>query len=424
MTDDVKAKLDEIASNVKAAQELSETNKAASDAAAAKAADMMQEIQNLKQAAEGEKAAIEASLEELKKKFARDVKETGSSDALKSYSNQFNRYLKKGVAITDEVLVECTNDLAVKSFRGLTADEVAVEVKNLVAGSNPDGGYFIRPDISSKMVKRIFETSPMRSLADVITSNSDSVEMIIDDNELADGGWVGEVDARGDTGTPKIGKLIIEAHEIFAQPKATQKMLDDAGFDVEAWLQSKVVDRITRSENTAFVVGDGSQKPKGFLAYADAAAANTYERGKLGTLTTAGAGTIDGDDLINLQNLVKEAYQANATWAMNRTTFGAISRLKDSTGQYIFQTRFLNEMPNMVLLGKPVVFMDDMPVVATNALSVAYGDFRQSYTIVDRFGFRVLRDPYTLKPYIRFYTTKRTGGDVTSYDGLKRLRIQ
>lgn len=390
-----------------------------------KIGDDLEDVQKARQKEAGEKAALEETVTELKKRIARGLAANGADvvDEFKKYGDEFTRYLRKGFKIDDAVAEECVRGIVEKNFRGLSSEEITIQTKDLLVGNNPAGGYLIRPEVSARMIKRIFETSPLRSVCDVQTIASDSLEIIIDDNEVGTGGWVGEVDPRTITNTAEVGKLIIEAHEIFAQPRATQKFLDDAGIDVESWLSKKVTARLSRDENTAFITGNGALKPKGLLSYADAAVYGTYERGKIQTRMSAGA-TLDGDDFKLLQNGIKEDYQARAVWLMNRATFGDVITLKASgSGEYILSTEFLRDRDERVLLGKPVVFCNDMPQVAADALAVCYGDFFEGYTIVDRTGFRVIRDPYTNKPYVLFYTTKRTGGDVTSYDSWNRLRV-
>jgi len=394
------------------------------------AADALQAVQEMKQAKAGEDAARDAEIDLLKKKLARGIA-SGNQDMIdeveQKYSNQFARYLRKGLRIDDGILEETSRRIVEKMYFGETDEKASLIVKDWVAGSNPAGGYFIRPDRSSMMIKRIFETSPVRRLANVVRTASDSMEFIIDDDEVASGGWVGEVSSRGETASNAIGKLVIPVHEVFAQPKATQKMLDDAGFDIESWITGKISDKLSRVGNTAFVVGNGAEKPRGWNDYASAAAADTYERGKIGTFTSTGssASLDDADDFISLQGLLKEDYQARAVWGMKRSTFTSIMTLRSTaTGDYLLNPNMLKEGTDKFLLGKEVVFMDDMPAVAANALSVVYADFGLSYTIVDRIGFRVIRDEVTQKPYILFYTTARVGGDVTNYDAIKRMKVK
>lgn len=342
----------------------------------------------------------------------------------KAYKDGFVGYMRKGGAVDDGDLESVCRNIVAKATIGIGDDVVDLMVKDMVAGSNPDGGYFLTVDRSDKISKRIFETSPIRALANIMTTNTDVVEILLDDDE-ASSGWVGEVQSRPDTDSPEIGLIKIPIHELYAKPKATQKMLDDAGFDLEAWLSGKVQRKFTRDENTAFVTGDGAQKPKGFLTYAAWAAAQTYERNAVEQRTGETDSVISGDDLINLQNDLIEDYQAGATWGFKRSTWSDIATLKASTsGAYLLNPRVIAEGAEKILLGSGVSFMNDMPAVADSALAVVYADFQEFYTIVDRFGIRVLRDPYTNKPYVLFYTTKRVGGAVTNYEAGKILKIK
>jgi HK97 family phage major capsid protein len=274
------------------------------------------------------------------------------------------------------------------------------------------------------MITRIFETSPMRNSAAIESITGDVLDILIDDNELTAGGWVAETGSRGQTGTADVGLKSIAVHEQFAQPAATQRMLDDAGFDIEGWLSRKVTSKMSRDENTAFVIGDGVGKPRGWLTYPAWAAAGVYERGAVEQIVGgAAAGNVNGDDFKKTQNSMIEEYNNGASWYMKRNSFENVITLKDTAGEYIFRTRFLAERDALTLLGKPVVFMNDMPDVAAGSLSYAYANFSMGYTIVDRMGFRVIRDEVTAKPNVLFYTTKRTGGDVSNYESIKILKV-
>jgi HK97 family phage major capsid protein len=374
----------------------------------------------------GKLDAVEKTAEHIEKAISRMGAGTGDSESKEleaKAADETARYMRVGQPMSDEVKSAVVRALCDQGFYGVPEERKESEIKTLIAGVNPQGGYFIRPERSTTMIQRIFESSPMRRLANVETTNSDSLEMVIDDDEATSGGWVGETSPRGETGTPEIGLLSIPAHEQFAQPKATQKMLDDAGFDIEAWLSRKVTNKMIRVENTSFVVGDGSQKPRGFLALSAWQQADTYERFALEQINSGDASNLTADGLKKLQNSLIEDYQAGAVFAMKRASFEDIITLKDGQGQYLLNPRSLKEGDTKILLGKEVVFMDDMPAVAADALAVAYGNFQFGYTIVDRIGFRVLRDDLTEKPFIKFYTTKRTGGDVTNYESIKIQKV-
>ncbi len=350
----------------------------------------------------------------------------GVSEMEQKARDATNRYLRTGEAFPTDVVENVTKALIGKSFFGVTDEVRQMYEKTMIAGVNPSGGYFIRPERSATMIKRIYETSPMRQISNIETTSSDVLEFIIDDDEAESGGWVGETSSRGDTGTPSIGLLTIPVHEQFAQPLITQKMLDDAGFDVESWLSGKVTRKMTRTENTAFVVGDGSQKPRGILAYptwAGGSAAPVYTRGAVEQVPSGAAGSFTGDGVKTLKNSVIEEYQASAVFGLKRESFENVITLKDGVGNYLLDPRSFKVGDTQILLGKPVMFMNDMQAVADDALAMFYGDMGVGYTIVDRIGFRVIRDELTDKPRIKFYTTKRVGGAVTSYESFKIQKL-
>lgn len=399
------------------------------------------DFENVKKNAESAAKALE-DVQEIKQKIAAiDYKERldaielaiaksgepeeGGKEFQKNYKKSMLEYLRKGRAIPDDMLDTICKKQVEMELLG-AADESRVDFlkKDLVAASGPDGGYFIIPDRASSISTRIFETSPLRPVCNIVTTTSDVWELPLDDDEFGSG-WVGEVESRPTTTTAQVGLIQIPVHEGYANPKATQKMLDDAGFDIEAWVNMKVSRKLGRQENTSFVTGDGSKKPKGFLTYDAWASAGVYERDKVEQITATGtAGTLDeGDDLITLQNSLLEDHQAGASFGMRRATFSQVMQLKDSSGQYLLNPMIMKEGTDKILLGKPVIFMADMPAVAANALAVVYADWMDFYTIVDRLGIRVLRDPYTAKPYVLFYTTKRVGGAVTDYQAGKILKI-
>lgn len=296
--------------------------------------------------------------------------------------------------------------------RGLELDEV----KLLQEGSDPAGGYWVPPAMDSRIRSKVFETSPVRQVADVITIGTDAYEAPYDDGEFG-AGWVGEAEARPDTANSEVGQLRIPVHEIYAQPKATQRLLDDASIDVEGWMSSKVADKFTRVENTAFVVGNGVKKPRGILTYA----AGT-SRGQIEQVVTGHATLITADSIKGMPYNLLEPYHNGASWMMNRLTVQAIMLLKDADNQYLWRPGLTEGQPAS-LVGYPVRMATDVPVVGSGALAVVFGNFRVGYLIVDRLGISVLRDPYTDKPNIRFYTRKRVGGDVVQHEAIKILKV-
>lgn len=296
------------------------------------------------------------------------------------------------------------------------------ERKALSVGTDPDGGYVVNPDLSGRIVMKVFETSPMRAYASIQVISTDALEGLYDLNE-ASSGWVGETESRSETNTPQIGKWRIPAHELYAKPKATQKLLDDASINMEAWLASKVAEKFARDEAAAFVTGNGINKPRGFLTYtAGTTLPGTIEQFPTGASAALASAPDGGDALINALYGLKQQYRANATWFMNRATTKLVRKAKDSDGAYLWSPGIQAGQP-ATLLGYPVAAFEDMPDPAASSLSIAVGDMREAYQIVDRLGIRTLRDPYSAKPYVEFYTTKRVGGDVVNFEAIKLIRF-
>jgi len=390
----------------------------------AKSAEMAEDIQKT-QLAQKELKDENENLEKLLSRSANGG-DGDSQEAILKYNREVNAYYRKG----DEFKpAQDTVDSAVKAFVASnigTDNEEIVEacIKTMQSGSNADGGYLVLP-VRRSGIKDIrqFETSPMRSVAEVVTIGSDEYEIILDDDESASGGWVGEITARPETVTAQVGILKIATHEQYAEPKVTTKFLDDATINVEGHIADKTNGIFTRIENSSFVTGDGASKPKGFLTYDDYTAAGVYERNKIEQFDSGTNGQIEYASLIRLQNGLKSSYQNNAVWMLQRSSWEQILLLNDTQNRPLLRPDLLLNGAELRLLGKPVIFADDMPVAATDSLSVAYGDFAKSYTIVDRMGIRTLRDPLTDKRFVKFYSTKRTGGAVTNFEGIKLLKL-
>jgi HK97 family phage major capsid protein len=299
-------------------------------------------------------------------------------------------------------------------------------------GSESDGGYVVSPERSARIKARLFETSPMRSVATVIPSVRESWEQVLDPNDLTSGGWVTEKASRSETDTPKIGLQKIETHEQFAEPHLTQKLLDDADVDIGGYIEGKIADKFARTENTAFVTGAGVNQPRGFLDYASASVTTDDSSRSWGVLQYVPTGSASGfptsgsaDDpncLIDLMHKLKPAYLPRAVWVMKRATAATVRKLKDADGRWLWLDS-LTDGGRPMLLGHPVVFFEDMPAIASGAFPIAFGDFMAGYTIIDRLGMTVLRDPYTSKGYVKFYARKRVGADVTDFDSIKLLKV-
>ena len=412
-------------------REMAEIKKTGSADAATKA--MVEKLQAELDKQTEAKAAIDKRLDDAEKKLARQDLNRNAGDPdkraaelksfngaraawaqgphpqdvgeaeLDAYKSGFGRYLRKGhQAFSNE------------------------EFKAMSVGGDADGGFLVTPDRTGQIVTRLFDTSPIREIAGQQTIGTDALEGLRDIDE-AGAGWVGETTTRGVTTTPQLGSWRIPTHEMFAQPDATQKLLDDSSVDIEAWLAGKVSERFARLENAAFVVGDGVVQPRGFATYPTAATGDASRA--WGTLEHVGTGVAGnfaasnpGDVLFDLEAAFKPGYLQNASWVTRRSVIQAVRKFKDTTGQYLWQPGLDRGRP-ATLIGYPIVMAENMPALAANSLSLALGDFRQGYQIVDRQGIRVLRDPYTAKPFVRFYTTKRTGGDVLQFEAIKFVRF-
>lgn len=292
-------------------------------------------------------------------------------------------------------------------------------------GSDPDGGYLVPKSVDSRIIGRVYETSNLRALATVVSIGGKELEIPRDEGEFGHGGWVGEQTAPSETSTSQLGVSKIFAHEMFAEPRVTQNMLEDAGLDIEAWVGNKVGDKFARVEATSFFTGTGVNQPRGLLTYANWATAGDdghLENGKIEQIVSGGATSILPDNLFNLVFSLKDYYLNNAQFLMKRLTVRDVMKLKDGQNNYLWQMGDIKAGQPATLLSHPITRAEDMPTIAASSLSVAFGDFKQAYTIVDRLGITLLRDNLTAKPYIKFYNRRRVGGDVVNFEAVKLLR--
>lgn len=332
-----------------------------------------------------------------------DAKGEPIPEDMQEAKKAYNSFLRKGLAADGK------NETKTFDFNQ----------KSMSVQSDPDGGYLVTADMGGRVVKRIFESSPIRAVASVQQISSDALEGQYDGDE-AGAEWVSEAGTRNTTATPQLGKWRIEAHELSAAPIATQKLLDDAYVNIEAWLAMKVADKFSRTENDAFVNGTGIGKPRGFLTYtaADPSAAGLQTRGTIQQVVSASSANITAAQLFNLAYALKQGYRARAQWAMPRLALSQVRQLKDSQNRYLWEPSLQVGEPTR-LLGFGIQEFNDMPTPAADSLSIAIADWAEAYQIVDRIGLRVLRDPYTNKPYVIFYTTKRVGGAVINFEAIK-----
>jgi HK97 family phage major capsid protein len=305
--------------------------------------------------------------------------------------------------------------------RGDAAALTQIEVKALSVGSDPDGGYVAPPELDRMIEARLRQVSPMRQIASVRTTGANVFKKPIS-LTAAGTGWVSETAARPETATPTLALLEFPAAELYANLAATQTLLDDSFVNLEEWIAGEVEDAFAGQERAAFVNGDGVNKPRGFLSYPLVAeASHAWEQ--IGYIATGSGGAFSADpvdDLIDLIYAPRTQFRQNARFVMNRKTVSAVRKLKDNDGHYIWSP---DEAGGATLLGYPITEIEDMPDIAANVAAIAFGDFARGYLIVDRAGVRVLRDPYSAKPYVLFYVTKRVGGGVQNFDAIKVLRF-
>ena len=310
-----------------------------------------------------------------------------------------------------------------KGENRLTADEA----KAMSVGSNENGGYLVPVDASGRIAMKVYETSNIRAIAQVDTTTSDAVEGLNDNDEVSTG-WVSETGSRTETDTPELGKYRIEIHEQYAEPRITQKLLDDSALDVGAWLERKLADKFARTENSGFVIGNGIGKPRGITSYSTLATADRSRAWGVLEHVLSGAsadftGTTPSDKLLDVMMALNPEYRNGARWLTNRAVLLKIRKFKEATtNAYIWQPGLQAGQPALIC-GFPVTEAEDMPALAADSLSLAFGNFRVGYQIYDRKGISTIRDAVTTKGYVKFYTTKRVGGGVVNFEAIKFIKF-
>ncbi len=349
-----------------------------------------EKLGRLNAALDGTKAAMDR----LQLERSRPPLEAGRPEAGDEYKDAFSAYVKRG------------------------------EEKALSIGSNADGGYLVPADTETEIQRRLATLSPIRSIATVRNISSTVYRKPVTLSGPAVG-WVAETAARTQMASQTIDQLDFPAAELYAMPAATAAFLDDAAVDVGQWIAEEVEAAFAEQETAAFVTGNGSNKPRGFL-HETQVAEESWAWETLGYLSTGVAGDWPEDDasdiLIDLVYTLKAGYRQNASWVMNRRTQGAVRKLKDAEGNYLWQPA-ATAGGRAALMGFDLVEVEDMPDIGTGTTPIAFGDFRRGYLVVDRMGVNVLRDPYSAKPYVLFYTTKRVGGGVQDFDAIKLLKF-
>ena len=400
--------------------------------------ELKETIQALGKAFDAFKAENDARLKEIEKKGAADPLLTEKVDKINADIAQISA-LKKQLETLETAVAQGQfpgggkneldrvkaqhKDAFAKFFRkgaegGLRDLEVQAGLSTL---SDPDGGFLVPEDYEQAIDRVALSVSAMRRLATVRTIGTDTYKKLVNQGG-ASAGWVGEKGARAETNTPTLVEIAINAKEVYAMPAATQTLLDDSRVDIAGWLADEVSIEFSEQESDAFINGNGVEKPKGIAAYPMAANAS-YVWGKVGYITSGNASLVnDLDKLIDLQHALKPVYRNGAAWLMNDATLATIRKMKDGDGNYIWVPGLKDGAPD-TLLGKPVEIDDNVDDIAANKYPIFFANFKRAYLIIDRQGVRVLRDPYTTKPYVLFYTTKRVGGGIVMYEAIKALKV-
>lgn len=300
------------------------------------------------------------------------------------------------------------------------------ELKSLTQGVPADGGYAVPREIDAMIARALTDISPIRQIAQVVQTGASGYRKLVSTGTTASA-WVSETAARPETDTPKFAEIAPPIGELYANPAASQAMLDDAAFDLEAWLAAEIAVEFARAEGAAFVGGSGIDQPKGFLG---APVSEAFDGDRpFGTLQYIGSGAAAGlgaapeVTLIDLVHTLKAGHRQGASWVMNSATLAAVRKLKTADGAFLWQPGLVEGQPDR-LLGYPVVEAEDMPDVAANAFPIAFGNFRNGYLIAERSATSILRDPFTHKPFVHFYATKRVGGQVLDSAAIKLLKIE
>lgn len=387
-------------------------------------------------------AAFEAYRDTNDERLAQIENGTGADAVTTEKMDRINRDLDQHKRIMDGLLLKSARPggagPAISGFaelehrsafhayvrRGNEVDLRRFEEKAMSYGSDPDGGYLVPDETAVEIGRRLTAISPIRSIAGIQTVSGAVYKKPFAVTGPATG-WVAETAARPQTASPTLAELQFPTMELYAMPAATSTLLDDAAVDIDAWIASEVETAFAEQEGAAFVNGDGINKPAGFLT-STTVAETSWSWGNLGYVTSGALGafasTAPSDSLVEAIYALKAGYRQNAHWVMNRQTQAEIRKLKDADGNYLWQPPAAAGQKAM-LMGYPVVEAEDMPDIANDSLSIAFGDFSRGYLIVDRAGVRILRDPYSSKPYVLFYTTKRVGGGIQDFDAIKLLKF-
>jgi HK97 family phage major capsid protein len=372
------------------------------------------------------KDANDDRLAQIEKRWSADVVTSDKVDRINKAVDELILKSRRPALSAEKVSEPSEHKQAFDMYvrRGEAQGLSAIEAKAMSVGSGTDGGYLVPSQIEAEIARLLSKASPIRSIADVRQSSVTLYKKPFATAGAATG-WIGETAARPQTGSPVLAELQFPAMELYAMPAATQALLDDSIVNLDEWLAREVETVFAEQETDAFINGDGVTKPKGFLNYTKVPQ-SSWTWGNTGYIPTGVAGGFAAsnptDKLVDLIYTLKAGYRQNGSWVMSRNSQAQIRKFKDAQGNYLWQPAAVPN-GNASLLAFPVIESEYMPDIATDVHAVAFGDFRRGYLIVDRVGVRVLRDPFSTKPYVLFYTTKRVGGGIQDFDAIKTLKF-
>jgi len=304
--------------------------------------------------------------------------------------------------------------------------EAGVELKSFSGASGAAGGYAVPREIDQLIDATLKSISPIRAIANVVRTGTAGYRKLVTAGGVVSG-WASETGSRGETGTPTFNEIVPPSGELYANPAASQAMLDDAQFDVEGWLAGEIAREFANAEGSAFVNGNGTNKPKGFLTYTATSEADSVRAfGSLQYVASGAAGAFPAsspqDKLIDLVQSLRAPYRQGAVFVMNSATLASVRKMKTSDGAFLWSPSLAAGQP-ATLLGYPVVEAEDMPDIAAGSLSIAFGNFQAGYVIAERSETSILRDPYSNKPFVNFYAVKRIGGAVANSEAIKLMKF-
>lgn len=366
-----------------------------------------------------------AALSEFKSALGPTAAQKSSqSYQLRKRNNMYSAPLSRPV-LSSAMMEDCAHKSAFDAYLRDGSDDglraLPLEGKGMSTAVAADGGYLVDPQTSETVKSTLKGAASLRQVASVVNVDATSYDVLVDRGDMGSV-WNAETTAMSETGSGKVDRISIALHELSALPKVSQRLLDDSAFDLETWMAGRIAETFARAEADAFINGDGNNKPKGILKHATVDNAS-WAWGKLGFVKSGVSGALNSPDpIVDMVYALGSQYRANASFVMNSRTAAVLRRIKDADGRFLWGDSLSAAEPAR-LMGYPVIIIEEMPDIAAGSLSIAFGDFGAGYTIAERPDLRILRDPFSAKPHVMFYATKRMGADVTDFAAIKLMKF-